>query len=221
MKAARKPLSRARPTTNGWADRVRTKLDYDPKDLLGAWELFVKAIPSLQNNDGFQYDLIDLTRQVLANYALPLQQKCALGYFQHDTVCFNTYSKLFIELMDDMDELLSTRKDFLLGKWIADARACGLDEREKDLYELNARDIITLWGDKESELHEYSNRQWAGLIKNFYKPRWQKQFFEYLKHKMLTGDRMETTEFEKNCKEWEWKWVTAHDPYTAEPLGNV
>jgi alpha-N-acetylglucosaminidase len=210
----------ARPTTNGWSDRVRTKLDYNPKDLSSAWELFVKAIPSLQNSDGFQYDLVDVTRQVLANYALPLQQKWALAYFQHDTISYNKYSNQFIELMDDMDELLSTRKDFLLGKWIADARSCGADEKEKDLYEMNARDIITLWGDKESGLHEYSNRQWAGLIKGFYKPRWQ-QYFEYMKQKMLHGDRMETNDFEKAIKDWEWKWVNAHDTYTSAPEGNA
>src|SRR4249920_2876432 len=97
--------------------------------------------------------------------------------------------------MDDMDALLNTRKEFLLGKWIADARDCGADENEKNLYELNARNIITLWGNKESELHEYSNRQWAGLINDFYKPRWE-QFFVYLKQKMKTGARMEASDFE-------------------------
>jgi alpha-N-acetylglucosaminidase len=209
----------ARPTTNAWADRVRTKLDYNPKNLVPAWELFVKSIPALQNSDGFQYDLVDVTRQVLANYALPLQQKWSLAYLQHDTSSYNKYANQFIELMDDMDELLSTRKDFLLGKWITDARNCGADNKEKDLYELNARDIVTLWGDKESELHEYSNRQWAGLIKGFYKPRWQ-QFFLYMKQKMLNGDRMEINDFEKTIKDWEWKWVNAHDVYSSTPEGN-
>ena len=210
----------SRPTTNGWGDRVRTKLDYNAKDLLSAWELFVKAIPQLQNSDGFQYDLVDLTRQVLANYALPLQQKWSLAYLEHDTISYNKYSNQFIELIDNLDELLASRKDFLLGKWIADARSNGADEKEKNLYELNARDIITLWGDKESELHEYSNRQWAGLIKGFYKPRWQ-QFFTYMKQKMLKGDRMETNDFETAIKDWEWKWVNAHDVYAATQEGNA
>lgn len=209
-----------RPTTETWADRVRTKLDYDPKELLKVWSLFLKDAPALQHSDGFQYDLVDISRQVLANYATPLQQKWALAYLQHDTIAFNTYTTQFIELMDDIDVLLNTRKDFLLGKWIADARANGADEAEKNLYELNARNIITLWGDKESELHEYSNRQWAGLIKDFYKPRWQ-QFFIYLKNKMLHGDRMETKDFDNTIKDWEWNWVTNHSTtFSAEPSGN-
>lgn len=210
----------SRPTIDAWGDRVRTKLDYNPKDLAKAWDLFVNAIPALQSSDGFQYDLVDITRQMLANYATPLQQKWVLAYLQHDTASFTKYTKQFLDLMDDMDALLATRKDFLLGKWIADARSNGIDEKEKDLYELNARDIITLWGDKESGLHEYSNRQWAGLIKDFYKPRWQ-QFFAYLKEKIATGARMETTDFETTIKNWEWNWVNSHNNFSAEPSGDV
>jgi alpha-N-acetylglucosaminidase len=210
----------SRPTIDPWSNWARTKLDYDAKDLWRVWDLFIKSIPLLKDNDGFQYDLVDVTRQVLANYATPLQQKWVLAYLQHDTTLFNKYSGQFIELMDDMDELLSTRKDFLLGKWLADARAWGADKKEKDLYEMNARDIITLWGDKESSLHEYSCRQWGGLIKGFYKPRWE-QFFKYIKNKMRHGGRMETNDFEKEIKDWEWNWVNAHDRYSPEPSGNV
>jgi len=210
----------SRPTTETWGDRVRTKLDYNPKDLLAAWDLFIKAAPALQSSDGFQYDIVDITRQVLANYATPLQQKWVLAYLQHDTASYHVYTKQFLELMDDMDALLSTRKDFLLGKWIANARSNGIDDKEKDLYELNARNIVTLWGDKESELHEYSNRQWAGLIKGFYKPRWQ-QYFVYMENKMLTGARMETKDFEASIKDWEWQWVNGHEQYESEPKGNA
>jgi len=210
----------ARPTINLFSDRVRTKLDYDPRELVPAWTLFIQTIPELQQSDGFQYDLVDITRQVLANYATPLQQKWVLAYLQHDAGSFTQYTGEFLELMDDMDELLATRKDFLLGKWIADARSCGADDNEKKLYELNARNVITLWGDKESELHEYSCRQWAGLIKGFYKPRWQ-QFFTNLQQKMATGARMELDDFEAAVKTWEWNWVNSTDAYAAAPTGNA
>ncbi len=217
----------SRPMTEPWGDRVRTKLDYEPKELAKAWTLFVRAADTLGgdngvgSSDGFRYDLVDITRQVLANYALPLQQKWVLAYLQHDSAGYDQYTAQFLELMDDMDVLLATRKDFLLGRWIGDARRCGADEAEKDLYEKNARDLITLWGDKESGLHEYSCRQWAGLIKGFYKPRWE-LYFTYLRHKFARGDRMETTDFEQAIKDWEWKWVNEKGVrYTEEPTGDV
>jgi alpha-N-acetylglucosaminidase len=210
----------SRPTTDVWGDRVRTVLDYEPRELAKAWALFIQQADVLGGSDGFRYDLVDITRQMLANYATPLHQKVVLAYLQHDTAAYDQAAAQFLQLMDDLDALLATRKDFLLGRWIGDARRCGSSAAEKDLYEKNARDLITLWGDKESGLHEYSCRQWAGLIKDFYKPRWE-QYFVYLRHKMELGARMETTDFEQTIKAWEWKWVTATGAnYDEQPKGD-
>ena len=122
--------------------------------------------------------------------------------------------------MEDMDRLLATRKDFLLGKWIGEARRNGITPAEKDLYEKNARDIITLWGDKESGLREYSCRQWSGLINGFYKPRWE-LFFHYLDRSLATGKEMDRAAFDREVKDWEWKWVNSHDPYDDRVKGDA
>jgi len=200
----------ARPTLEKSIDRVLTHLDYDPAKLVIAWGLLIQAADSLKQSDGYQYDLVDVTRQVLANYATPLQQKMATTYMNNDKARFEQYSSEFLQLMDDMDGLLNTRKDFLLGKWINEARANGITEQEKNLYEFNARDIVTLWGDKESGLREYSNRQWAGLIKGYYKQRWV-LFFKQMGKAMAAGTPFDAKAFDKQVKDWEWKWVNAHD----------
>lgn len=210
----------ARPTMLPKIDRVLTHLDYDPKKLNKAWELLVSAADSLQQSDGFQYDLVDVTRQVLANYASPLQQKMAAAYQSGNKADFKKYSAAFLQLMDDLDALLATRKDFLLGKWINEARANGITEKEKNLYEFNARDLVTLWGDKESGLREYSNRQWAGLIKGYYKPRWE-LYFTQLNKALATGTPFDDKAFDKQVKDWEWSWVNRHDnAYTDITEGN-
>jgi alpha-N-acetylglucosaminidase len=189
--------------------------------LIAAWEMFEKTSPRLKASDGFQYDLVDITRQVLANYATHLQQKFAQAYKQKDMAAFAKYSRNFIALLDDMDQLLSTRKDCMLGKWIAEARANGITPEEKDLYEFNARDLVTLWGDKESGLHEYSNRQWAGLIKGFYKPRWA-MFFNGLDKSLAEGKDFDFAEFYKQVKNWEWQWVNStSEKYEDAPVGNA
>ena len=209
----------ARPTINPTANFVRTNLDYNAKDFLQAWNLFMQEAPALQSSEGFQYDLVDITRQALANYAIPLHQQFVTAYLEHDTVAFNKYSTQFLALMDDMDKLLATRKEFLLGKWIADARSCGITDDEKDLYEFNARDIVTLWSGKDSKLHEYANKQWSGLINGFYKPRWE-QFFVYLKVKMQKGLNPDTNDFDTMIKNWEWQWVNSHNTYPATVSGD-
>jgi alpha-N-acetylglucosaminidase len=143
---------------------------------LPAWDEMMKAIPACKRSDGFQFDLVDVTRQVLANYASPLQQQFVQAYKNRNVVAFAKYSQQFLTLIDDMDKLVATRKDFLLGPWVSSARKWGNNEKEKALYEFNAKDLITLWGDKDCPLHEYACRQWSGLLNDFYKPRWQ-QFF--------------------------------------------
>ncbi|GGA91877.1 GH92 family glycosyl hydrolase [Puia dinghuensis] len=212
-------IIQARPTFDVKIDRVLTHLDYDPAVLARALGLFVKAAPILGKSDGFRYDLVDMTRQVLANYASPLQQQWVAAWKQRDTVVYRRCSREFLALMDDMDRLLATRTDFLLGKWIHDARACGVSSAEKDLYEKNARDLITLWGDKESELREYSNRQWSGLIKGFYKRRWE-LLFARLDRGILSGE-MDWAAFDKEVKDWEWHWVNGHEAYASRPEGDA
>lgn len=208
-----------RPTLSSATVWTRTRLNYDPAALLPAWDLMVQAIPSCQKSDGFQYDLVDLTRQVLVNYAGPLQEKWVKAYQAKDETSFATYSTQFLALLDDLDGLLATRKDFLLGPWIADARSWGLTDPEKALYERNARDLVTLWGDANSPLHEYSCRQWSGLLKDFYKARWE-QFFGMLGQSLHKGLEADLPAFENNIRSWEWDWVNARKDFPVQALGN-
>ena len=208
-----------RPTLDSTTVWTRTKLNYAPKDLLPAWDLFAQSAKKGVHTDGFSYDLVDITRQVLANYALPLQRKWVHAYEAGDSMQFEQYSKQYLELISDMDRLLATRKDFMLGPWIAAARNQGSTTAEKDLYEQNARDLITLWGDANSPLHEYANRQWSGLLNDFYKPRWE-QFFSLLQQSLQTGTTPDFKAFEKDISQWEWHWVNEHNSFPVETSGN-
>lgn len=208
-----------RPTFAQNTIGITTKLSYRAEDLLSAWTLFNCAIPYLKGSDGFQYDLVDITRQVMANYANVLQQQCKMLYTKGDIDSFKIQSEAFIELISDMDILLATRKEFLLGKWLNDARGWGTTLYEKNLYEKNARNLITLWGNKNSTLREYSWRQWSGLLNGFYKKRWQ-QFFDYVLQQMKKNETVNEKDFDNTIKEWEWSWVNSHEKYNDKPEGN-
>jgi alpha-N-acetylglucosaminidase len=106
-----------------------------------------------------------------------------------------------------------------LGPWIADARSWGTNPEEKMLYERNARNLITLWGDKNSPLHEYSCRQWSGLLNDFYKVRWQK-FFDVLNKSISTKKEPDLKAFDKTISEWEWSWVNTSKSYPVLAAGN-
>lgn len=209
----------ARPTLETERRWAKTKLNYDPNELVEAWKEMILAVPACENSEGFQYDLVDLTRQVLANYALNIHSDIRKAYTERNLSALKLHCNLFTDLMHDMDVLLATQKDFMLGPWIEQARACGTTKQEKALYERNARNLITLWGGKDDRLHEYSCRQWSGLVNDFYRQRWI-QFFEALSKSVVDGTVVDVKSFDEKIKVWEWAWVNANKPYPTKPIGN-
>ena len=138
-----------------------------------------------------------------------------------------------------MDELLATDACFTLGKWIAEARNCGETEEEKALYEKNARWLVTVWGpyDKNAMLFDYSNRQWAGLFRNFYYKRWE-FYIDFLRRELEkpAADRYvetpgihhrfgrpsnEANDFYKMISRWEYSWCEGTETYPATAVGDT
>lgn len=213
-------ILQGRPTLDSFTRWTKTKLNYEANDLLPAWDALIKASDVCKRSDGFQFDLVDLTRQVLANAALPLQQKFVAAYRNKDLATFKNYSQQFIALIENMDRLLATRKEFLLGRWIADARRWGTTAKEKALYEMNAKDLITLWGDRDCPLNEYACRQWSGLLNDFYKPRWE-QFFAKAEEAIRAKKEIDMNAFTKEIKNREWQWVNTRKDYPATTTGDA
>ncbi|MEO6521970.1 MAG: alpha-N-acetylglucosaminidase [Mucilaginibacter sp.] len=219
IRDASESIITGRPTFDTATVWTKTKLNYQRKDLLPAWSQMIQAIPTCSKSDGFNYDLVDISRQILANYAGPLQKKWIKAYQDKNMADFKKYANQYLQLISDMDMLLATRKDFLLGPWLADARNCGTTLAEKAIYERNARDLITLWGDDNSPLHEYSCRQWSGLLNDFYKIRWQK-FFAEASIALQNAKPMDMPAFNKALSEWEWQWVNTQKAYPVITHGN-
>jgi len=73
------------------------------------------------------------------------------------------------------DSLLRTRSEFILGTWLAAAKAMGHTEEEKNLCEKNARTLMTYWGpdDPATDVHDYAYKEWSGLLEDYYLPRWE------------------------------------------------
>ena len=197
---------------------TNTKRHYQETDLVTAWKMLVSCMDELGESDGYRYDLVDVTRQVLADHASILQQDVASKYAEDDLHGFKEAADRFLGLVDDMDALLGSREEFLLGKWLSSARAIGTTEEEKDLYERNARNLITLWGNKDCRIRDYACRQWNGMMSGFYRPRWE-MFFDVAEQALKEGTELDHDAFVSSCKDWEWQWVSGHETYRTEPTG--
>jgi len=208
----------ARPTFEPKAQWLPTAPPYNPAKLVRAWQKLLQGADDLQGIDTYRFDLVNVTRQVLGDYAGVLHNRIVDAYRTKQQRTLTETSGRFLQLIRDLDQLVGTRRELLLGKWIADAKRWATDEDEKRLYEWNARNMVTLWGPRDSVLHEYARKQWSGLLGGFYLPRW-KMFFDRLDESLAAGKPFDTDAFEAEVLDWEVDWTHGTEPYSADPQG--
>lgn len=183
-----------------------THIFYDNVYLAQALESMFKAAIASKQTDVYKFDVVNLTRQVLGNYGSELHDKMINAYNQRNTDDFRKYSAQFVQLGLEIDRLLGTRHEFLLGKWLSDASRWGKTSAEKAYYERNAREIITTWHVAGGGLKDYSNRQWNGLMRTYYIPRWI-EFIKRLDQSLVQSKPMDMNDFTKWTTVHEQKWV--------------
>src|SRR5437588_9850897 len=136
----------------------------------------------------YRYDLTDLTRQVLSNESRRLLPRIRSAYESKDRDPFKKLTGEWMNAMTWEDRLLSTNEYFLLGRWLRYVPAWSSSPADLAQIEYDAHSILTTWGDRtaSNELHEYANRDWAGLVSDYYAPRW-KFYFNSLDETLKTG----------------------------------
>lgn len=205
---ASESIINARPSDNtiGSASTWgHSDIDYDKRQFEKAAALFEQAYDSYKDSAGFRYDYVDVMRQVLANSFQEYQPLAGQAYKSGDLETFRTLSSRMLDIIKAQDKLLSSSDDFLVGAWIDDARTMldGADDWTADLFELNARALVTTWGlNKNGSLIDYSNRQWAGLTGDYYYRRW-KTYVDNRLNKLEHG-----TDFtDPDWFDYGWQWA--------------
>ncbi|XP_044254830.1 alpha-N-acetylglucosaminidase isoform X2 [Tribolium madens] len=191
---------------------------YATNDLLEAWTSLLDASDNLGTNTGYLHDLVDVTRQVLQVYGDLYYKEMVKNYQSNDTVNFQDNSKKFMELLDDLDEILSTNSAFLLGPWLESAKKAANDSDEEAQFEYNARNQITLWGPR-GEIMDYASKQWAGVVSHFFAPRWY-LFINYL-NSTFNGTFNQTYIDSKMFKEVEEPFTFDRTEFPVEPIGDA
>lgn len=191
---------------------------YNPDDVIRAAQLMVEASHEVKVNDNFRYDLVDVTRQAIAEQARYVYDEIVAAYKAKDRKMFDYTTKRFLDILLQQDRLLSSMPDFMVGRWLRSARNMGLNEQERNHYEWNARVQITTWGNRSAAeyggLREYAHKEWNGVLADFYYPRW-KAYFEALAA-TLDGKPMKQLDFYAMDE----KWTLQHNVYPYEAQGN-
>ena len=105
------------------------------------------------------------------------------------------------------------------------SRVAGTTREERDLYEWNARNIITLWGTtctegQEDDLNLYAHKQWQGMFTSYYLPRWQ-EFFSGLNRAVDTRTSFDRAPFAAAMCRWEQEWSHRHETFPTRPRGDA
>lgn len=204
-------LSNARPTLKGSGNwTTNPDINYNNQDLFMAWELMLIK-PG--NTQSYEYDIVNIGRQVLGNHFKVLRDEFTEKYYAKDLTGLKEKGNEMLVLLEEMDELLSTNTSFLLGKWLSDAKKMGINKEEKKYFEQNARNIITTWGTKAQSLNDYGNRSWSGLMKGYYKKRW-KMFIEDVTGATERQQAFDEEAFLKKVTQFEWDWVLQNEEYS-------
>ena len=171
-----------RPSLNNFQASSWSKMKnyYDPYSTLEAAKMLNSVAEKYRGNNNFEYDLVDITRQALADQARLQYQRAIADYKAFATKEFESDYRRFLLMLLMQDKLLGTRSEFRLGHWTEAAIACGTTTEEKKLYEWNARVQITTWGNRycadTGGLRDYAHKEWQGLLKDFYYTRWETYF---------------------------------------------
>lgn len=208
-------------TINSASSWGHSDIKYDKKEFEKVVTLFAESYGELKESPAFIYDFVDVTKQMLANSAQEYHPIMVQAYQDKDIETFKKISEHFLDLIKMQDQVLANTEEFLLGNWIDQSRTMleDQDDWSKDLFELNARALITTWGPMKNAngggLMDYSNRQWAGLTSDYYYPRWEKWIrdrVEALEHN--------TTPVNNDWFMYGWKWANQKsdqgDAFTTE-----
>lgn len=150
---------------------------YKPEDIIRAAGIMLSAADRFKGNNNFEYDLIDIVRQAVAEKGRLVYPIMIDAYKAGEKELFAASSQRFLDLILLQDKLLAARPEFKVGTWIEKARNLGTTPEEKDLYEWNARVQVTTWGNRvaadEGGLRDYAHKEWNGLLRDFYYNRWK------------------------------------------------
>ncbi|EGD83338.1 lysosomal alpha-N-acetyl glucosaminidase [Salpingoeca rosetta] len=201
--------------------------------LVQAWRLLVTAAVngSLPITGPFSYDLVDVGRQALLNLWSDVRGMLVAHVKEYNANIDSSPSTaashvpaikslftLLLDITSDLDRLLGTDVNYLLGVWLESAKATAANADERATREFNARNQITLWG-PDGEITDYAAKQWQGLVSDYYVKRWEMMHDATLS--ALNSSTKIDTSAPKDTLKFEQAWGNENKTYPTAPQADV
>lgn len=204
---------------------------YSWGQLVNEWQPSSSATPA-------HFDLVNLGRECLAKLSNSIFWKLDKATTVQEV---SSAGQAMLELQVDIDKLLCANGGFSLGQWLTSARLWGGNDTDlSDYMEWSARSQVTSWlpacevrptsnttmdvCGSRSDLNDYANKQWGGLVASFHTGRIQ-CFVSQAASDFARGAPLDYYAYNKCLDDWTWTWQ--HDfggklyPICWEPTGDA
>ena len=224
---------------------------YSVNDMRTVWELLVTLAEKRQAHAStksaalpatLRYDIVNTGREVLAKISNRLFNATTAAA---TSSALATAMPPMLGILADADELLCVDNGFSMDEWIRNARKWGVTPAEQDRMEWAARAQPTTWlpacppseqptsnrtrgiCGARSDLADYSNKQWSGLVNSYYAGRYH-CYNETASHAFDTKTGRDATwaaAYNLCIDAWSWEWQ--HDfggkkyPLCKAPVGDA
>ncbi len=185
------------------------------------------------DNENYIYDVVDIMRTYLSNVETDLLAKMktlAKAPISDDAKAqYLAVNEKYMECMLLIDEISSYSEDELVGTWIGrvdvwvnDDKTGKYDDYTIDTMKFNAKCLISAWC--SYSLIDYANRQYSGLITDYYYPSWE-EFFADINKRVESGKGSNTMALDgKKHYAHAWNFITNGKEYTtvvSNPKGDA
>lgn len=162
-----------------------TEINRATEKLFFVIELLLEDREFIGESDRLRFDVVDITRRMLCNIAVGIQNKIRTAYEIKDLKTFDKSVKQQLSLLFDLDNVSKTRSEFLLGYYIEKVRGFGYSKAEKEKYEIALRKCLMKKNAESIVMKDDCvNSMLGGLIGSFYYKQW-KQFYATLRLQLL------------------------------------
>lgn len=160
-----------------WAD---VKEYYNPRDVIKAATLLLDGGEGTASREAYRYDAVNTVRQAVAECGRLLINRIDSVRGSGDSLLYRRMANDFLSLIDIQDSITAMHPALRLDTWLNQAESAAPAPADTALWRENALRLITTWGPRTASdtggLHDYSHREWSGLLGSLYRKRWKRWF---------------------------------------------
>lgn len=184
-----------------------------------ALRLLLSDFDELSGSEAYLYDLSELMRQIVSNYACTAHNAVWDAYLDEELDAFIEAKEKFLEVFDIFNDVLSTEKDLLGGTWIGRAKdwADKYDDFAQDSLPVSAKALITTWACAATagSIPDYAFRHYEGMMIDVYKARWS-VYLDKQEAYLRDGTEVDKLNYGGYFHVY-WEWVINTPDYTRVP----